>query len=178
VRVGSTATDNLCLIATGLVVLRPWEPGDPFPSPYDPVPVRGTCKGTPPIRLHRARHMTVTLLGQAPSMGARWFEGSQSRPIAIRPVGVPPTATWFLRLPRPSGRLVLRVFFPPSTLFGGVTQGRSDYKISIRRTAKPETAPATPVPTAPSVAEPVIPTDSTPVEPVPPPPTFADSGTH
>jgi hypothetical protein len=71
VRVGSTATDNLCLIATGLVVLRPWEPGDPFPSP-----------------------------------------------------------------------------------------------------------PATPVPTAPSVAEPVIPTDSTPVEPVPPPPTFADSGTH
>ena len=75
-------------------------------------------------------------------------------PLAVRPVGDPPTAVWFLRLPLTSGKLVLHMWYPVRTSpQGAVTQDRADYKVAIRRKA---------------------PVDSTPE--LPPPTTFADSG--
>lgn len=176
VRVGSTLDEVPCQIAFRRTLIapgRPWQPGDPPPS-ADALPFidPNACRGLQPIVLRRARHMTVTLLGQSPQVGATWFRDGRPTPLVVRPVGEPPTAIWFLRLPLTSGKLVLHMWYPVRTTFQGeVTQGRADYKLAIRR--KAQTVPAPP-PTEPPVTDPVIPIDSTPAQP--PPTTFADSG--
>jgi hypothetical protein len=170
VRVGSTLDAVPCQIASGRTLIapgRPWQPGDPPPS-VDALPFidPNVCRGRRPVVLRRARHMTVTLLGQSPQVAATWFRGGRPTPLVVRPVGEPPTAIWFLRLPLTSGKLVLHMWYPVRTTFQGeVTQGRADYKLAIRR--KAEAVPAPP-PTEPPVADPVIPIDSTPPQPAAP----------
>jgi hypothetical protein len=64
------------------------------------------CPGLQPVVLRRAQHLTITLLGQSPQVGAAWFANGRSTPLTVRPVGGPPTAVWFLKLPLTSGKLV------------------------------------------------------------------------
>jgi hypothetical protein len=172
VRVGSTLDKVPCQIAFRRTLIapgRPWQPGDPPDpiyadaiAPIDP----NACRGLQPVVLRRARHMTVTLLGQSPQVGATWFGDGRPTPLVVRPVGEPPTAIWFLRLPLTSGKLVLHMWYPVRTsVRGEVTQDRTDYKLAIRR--KVQAVPA-PRPTEPPVADPVIPIDSTPPQPAAP----------
>lgn len=173
VRVGSTLDKVPCQIAFGRTLIapgRPWQPGEPPDpvyadaiAPIDP----NACRGLQPVVLRRARHMTVTLLGQSPQVGATWFRDGRPTPLVVRPVGEPPTAIWFLRLPLTSGKLVLHMWYPVRTsVRGEVTQGRADYKLAIRRKLPPAPSPET-IP--PPVAEPVVPIDGT---------TFVDSGSR
>ena len=179
VRVGSTVGQVPCQIASSHTLIspgRPWEPGDP-PEPAEaivPIPPN-RCRSLEPIVLRRARHMTVTLLGQSPQVGATWFSREGSTPLAVRPVGEPPTAVWFLKLPLTSGKLVLHMWYPVRTSpQGAVSQDRADYKLAIRRKAQRTSAPT---PTDPPVAEPVSPFDDSTTEPTPSTgATFTDSG--
>jgi hypothetical protein len=134
VRVGSTFVESPCPIAVGTTYLSIGEPpivhGDPPVIPPNP------CRGLEPVRLRNARRVTITLLGQTPQMGASWYEGTRSMPLAVRPVGSPPTAIWLLSLPLSSGKLVLHLWFPVTDWGRGtVTQDRADYKLAIRRQA-------------------------------------------
>ena len=55
-------------------------------------------------------------------------------PLTVRPVGEPPTAVWFLKLPLTSGKLVVHMWYPVRTgALGEVTQSRGDDKVAIRR---------------------------------------------
>jgi hypothetical protein len=161
VRVGATHGHVPCHLRTSTTLIapgRPWQPGDRPPIHGDPPPP-SDCRGITPIRLKRARHLTITLLGQAPKVGATWHAGGTSTPLNVRPVGTPPTAIWFLRLPVTSGKLVVNLWFPVEiNSLGAVLQGRSDYKVSIRRTATvkgpaPEEAPQK---TGPPASEPTV----------------------
>ena len=90
-------------------------------------------------------------------------------PLAVRPVGEPPTAVWFLQLPLTSGKLVLHMWYPVRTSpQGAVTQDRADYKVAIRRKA-PATARLSRRSPSPCFS-----IDTAPV--LLPPTTFADSG--
>jgi hypothetical protein len=150
VRVGSAFVESPCLIAVGHKVLspgRPRGPGDPPPPVVDYVlPDPNGCRGLRPVVLRRARHLTITLLGQTPQVGASWFAGGRATPLTVRPVGSPPSAIWFLSLPPTSGKLIINLWFPVQTTpLGEVSQDRSDYKIAIRRkAARRPAAPVTP----------------------------------
>jgi hypothetical protein len=162
VQVGSVSTDRLCLIARSSIYLEqptPWQPGDPISAESQPPPPTGRC-ATPPIRLSRARRMTVTV--EAERITAAWFQGGAPTPIGVRAAG---PKTWLLTLPLATGRLVLSVWSIPSWLPGprfGVVQNRQDYKLSIRRTKR---TPVSAEPPAKASPPEVSPTDDLASEP-------------
>jgi hypothetical protein len=75
----------------------------------------------------------------------------------VGPVGEPPTAIWFLKLPPTSGKLVINLWFPVGVSpLGAVSQARSDYKVAIRRTGGQQTPGRAPEKAGPPAAEPVV----------------------
>jgi hypothetical protein len=156
VQVGSIVTDRLCLIATRGSYLVPsvFFPPDGPPLPHgDPPAQEQGCKRYAPLRLNRARRMTITV--SAHLVTAAWFQGGGPTPVPVRSVGPAPASAWLLTLPLTSGRLVLSVWTVREipAPWGGVEENRYDYKLSIRRTATAKPAPP------PVVAEPVRPFD-------------------
>jgi hypothetical protein len=135
VHVGSTSATPCHFAAARNVIVSPWppQPSNPQTPPIDVAPPE-PCRGRKPVRLHRARHLTVTLRAPVLAMGASWYERGTPTPLTVRPVGEPPSATWFLRLPPSSGKLILNLWYPVVTDDrGGVYQNRDDYRLAIRR---------------------------------------------
>lgn len=162
VTVGGKTASRLCEL--GITDTEPDQPGGVGVA-VDQVAVLPCSqqRGVQPLRLNRARYARVTLQAPADRVLAGWYESGALRPLTPVQTGA---QQWNVTLPPTSGRLFLRITFEIN--LGAVPYDlRTDWKLSIRRRAKP--APTEPVPTDPGTVEPVVPIDSTPEQPAPPP---------
>ena len=95
---------------------------------------RDLCRRSKPIRVKRARRLTVTLREPAAAIGASFHAATATTQLTPQPVGPAPAATWSVDVPVVSGSLVLVVWYPQVvTADGLVAQDRRDFKVRIRR---------------------------------------------
>src|SRR5688572_4930294 len=95
---------------------------------------RDRCRSSKPIRVKRARRMTVTLRQPAAAIGATFHSGDATAQLTSQPAGQAPATTWVVSVPAVSGSLVLVVWYQRVVRpDGAVAQDRRDFQVRIRR---------------------------------------------